>query len=190
MAEQLAQPHLAGLRDAQIMRRGGSFAALAILRHAMQKRFDARLGARVPGVAVGFNDRKRLARHHMRVEVEVETVRSAGIVATIEAVLAVGSPDLVAGAQDPLAVSPIHGIKRRCFRVHPIAIQRNPDGPLFAQDRGDVGVQHVLDDRIVELHTGAERPPQPVRLTHEFHYLDRFRAEVDADEAGRRRRGA
>ena len=114
----------------------------------MQKGLDARLCASVAGVAVGFDDGKRFSLHGIGEEVEVEAVRAARVVAAIQAVDAARAADLVGGAQDPLAVAPVHVLERGHGFVDRITVEGNADGSLFPQDGGHIGIEDRVVDRV------------------------------------------
>ncbi len=77
-----------------------------------------------------------------------EAVGAAGVVGAEEAVDAGGAADLPGGAQDPLAVAPEDVVEDRRVVGHRVAVERDADGPLLAQDGRHVGVEHVVVDGV------------------------------------------
>ena len=100
---------------------------------AMQECFYARLRACIAGMAVRFDDGEWFAFHHIRCEVQVETVRTAGIVAAVQCVRSRRAANLVRDAQNVLAIAPIHIGKHWRVCIQRKAVNRNSYHALLAQ---------------------------------------------------------
>ena len=114
----------------------------------MQECLDPRLGAGIARVTVGLDDGEGLAVHDVGEKVQVETIRAAGVVAAIERVHPRHPADLVGRPQNPLRLRPIHVLEYRHVGGHRETIHRDRHGPLLAQNRRHIGIEHLVIDRV------------------------------------------